>query len=466
MIPQNLRFGGGVADTVFNPAVALIVIVAGALICFLPRRKAIVPFLLTSLLLPGDQILVVGGLHFTLLRILLLFGMIRIFVIKGPGKWDVFSGGLNAVDKSLILLSIVTAVAGTLLFQNTQAFIFELGNLYNAFGAYFLLRCLVRDREDVIQLIRVLALIAVVLGGVMVFEHLTKGWNPYALLGGAKARYFAADLSRDGHIRSTATFGTPILAGTFGAVLLPVFIGLWISDRRQRGTALLGILGATAMTAASHSSTPAFAYLLGSVGLCLWPIRGMMRIIRWGIVAVLVSLQMVMKAPVYHLITRVRISGDSYHRYALIHESVMHFWDWWLIGVRSTAGWGWDMWDTANQYVATAINGGLLGLVLLIAILVYGFKYLGRARKATPDKKQAFFFWALGSALFAYAMSFFGISLWDQSVVEWYALLAIIGAVAAPQKLKAAVPQLSLEMKPATESPRFAPANRLASPWR
>ena len=60
-----------------------------------------------------------------------------------------FSGGVNGVDKALILLSVISALAGILLFQNTQAFIFQLGNLYTAFGAYFLLRCLVRDHEDV-----------------------------------------------------------------------------------------------------------------------------------------------------------------------------------------------------------------------------------------------------------------------------------------------------------------------------
>ena len=448
MGPQNLRFGGGVSDTVFNPVVALIVIVAGVLICCLPQKKAIIPFLLTSLLISGDQILVVAGLHFTLLRILIVFGMIRIFIIKGPGKWDVFSGGLNAVDKSLILLSIITTVAGTLLFQNTQAFIYQLGILFNTLGSYFLLRCFTRDREDVIRLIRVLALIVVVLGGVMAFEHLTNGWNPYALLGGARARYFAADLSRDGHVRATATFGTPILAGTFGAVLLPVFVGLWMSDRKQRRAALLGILGATAMAVASHSSTPAFAYVMGIVGLCLWPIRGMLRIVRWGIAVTLVGLQIVMKAPVYHLITRIHISGDSYHRYALINESVRHFWDWWLIGTKSTANWGWDMWDTANQYVATAVSSGLLGLILFIAIIVYGFKYVGHARKAAPNKGEALFFWALGSALFATILSFFGISLWDQSVLGWYALLAVISAVAAPRKAPVPVQQFRATFDP------------------
>ncbi|HEV3482459.1 MAG TPA: hypothetical protein VGR97_09040 [Candidatus Acidoferrales bacterium] len=463
MEPQNLRFGGGVSETFFNPAVAAVVILAVVLMCILPQRKVIVPFLLTSLLIPSDQILVIAGLHFPLLRILIFFGMVRIFVIKGSGKWNVFSGGFNAIDKLMILLSVTSAVAGVLLFQDSQAFIFQLGVLYTAFGSYFLLRCLIRDQEDVVRAIRVLALIVVVLGGVMAFEHLTHGWNPYALLAGARASYFASDLSRDGHVRATATFGTPILAGTFGAVLLPVFIGLWMSDRRQRSAALLGILGATTMTAASHSSTPAFAYMAGIVGLCLWPIRGMMRVVRWGIVITLVSLQMVMKAPVYHLITRIHISGDSYHRYALIHESVLHFWDWWLIGTKSTAAWGWDMWDTADQYVSTAINGGLLGLIFLIAILAYGFKYLGRARKAAPDKKQGLFFWALGSALFATALSFLGISLWDQSVVGWYALLAFIAAVAVPQEAPVAVQQFRAASDPGLAAVAANPAR--AARW-
>ena len=127
------------------------------------------------------------------------------------------------------------------------------------------------------------------------------------------------------------------------------------------------------------------------------------------------------------------------------------------------------MWDTANQYVATAINGGLLGLILLIAIIVYGFKYVGQARKAEQDKKQALFFWAVGSALFAWMLSFFGISLWDQSVLGWYALLALIGAVAAPQKAPVAVQQFRAPSEPeiATVAPNPARAPgwaRLSTP--
>ena len=463
MVPEHLRFGGGVGDTVISPVVAVILIIVGVLIFILPQKKAIVPFLLTSILIPGDQVLVVAGLHFPLLRLLIPFGIIRIFIIKGRGEWDVFSGGLNRVDKLMVALSVTSAVTGVLLFQNTQALVFQLGGLYDAFGTYFVLRCLIRDHEDVVRVIRVLAFIVLVLGVVMTVEQLTKGWNPYVLLEGARA---SAHMERDGRVRAMGSFAQPILAGMFGAVMVPLFVGIWLTEKRYRFTAVAGIVGAAAMVIASNSSTPLFGLLAGLSGLCFWPFRSLTRLVRWAVVIMLVSLHMVMKAPVWHLITRIDVSGSSYHRYELIDKCIRHFWDWWLIGTKSNADWGWDMWDTANQYVQTAQNSGLLALVCLLGILVFGFKYLGKARQATTDKKFALFIWALEAALFAQAISFFGISLWDQSIVGWYALLAFIGTVAAPHKLNALLPQRRPELSSATESTTFAPANQLASRWR
>jgi hypothetical protein len=460
--PENLRFGGGVSGTVLNPAVAVVLLLTGVLICVLPQRKVIVPFLLSAILIPSDQVLVVGGLHFPLLRILISFGMIRIFLIKGQGEWRVFSGGLNKLDKSLILLSVTTAVAGVLLFENTQALIYQFGELYTAFGTYFLLRCLIRDREDVVRVIRVLAFVVAVLGVVMTFEQLT-GRNPYALLGGARAQYQAAEMLREGRVRAMGSFAQPILAGTFGAVVVPLLLGIWLTEKRHRFTAAIGIVGATTMVIMSNSTTPLFGLMAGLLGLSLWPIRSMMRPIRWGIVLALVSLHMVMKGPVWSLITHFDISGSAYHRYQLIDQTVRHFWQWWLIGTSNNANWGWDMWDTANQYVAHAVTGGLPSLIFFIAIIVYGFKYVGQARQAATDKKQALFFWALGAALFTYTMLFFGISLWDQSVVAWYALLAFIVAVAGPKKEQPAEQPFRAALRPGIAPADIQPAYAGAS---
>ena len=442
MIPENLRFGGGVAESALNPIVAAILLIAGLLILVLPRNKALTPFLLTAFLIPSDQVLVLMGLHFPLLRLLLLFAGLRLLLIKVQGQGPLLSGGVNKIDKVVILLALTSAIAGILLNRNAQAVVYQLGLLYTAFGVYFFLRCMIRNQDDVIKTIRTFAVIAAVLGCIMLYEQLAHGRNPYALLGGAKASYFAMDLGRDGKVRATATFGTPILAGTLGAVLMPLFVGLWTSKREHRLIAAIGFLGATLMVGASHSSTPAFAYLFGLLGLCLWPLRNRTRAIRWGIVILLIGLQAAMKAPVYHLITRMSISGSSYHRYALIDETVRHFGEWWLFGTNNNANWGWDMWDTCDEYVSRAVSSGLLGLILFIAIIVLGFKYLGNARKATTDKKEALFLWAMCAALLAQTMAFLGVSYWDQSIVGWYAFLAFVSIIAVPMATKANEPQL------------------------
>jgi hypothetical protein len=171
-----------------------------------------------------------------------------------------------------------------------------------------------------------------------------------------------------------------------------------------------------------------------------------MRAIRWGIVCTLISLHLVMKAPVWHLISRIDLAGgsSSYHRYQLVDQCIRHFSDWWLLGVKDTAGWGWDMWDTANQYVLVSETSGLIPLTLFLATIVYAFKYLGRTRKsAAQDRQKTLYLWALGAALFANVVTFFGISYFDQTVVVWYGLLAAISSAVllAPERARAVRPQ-------------------------
>src|SRR5208337_3191814 len=162
------------------------------------------------------------------------------------------------------------------------------------------------------------------------------------------------------------------------------------------------------------------------------PMRKWMRPVRWGIVITLVSLHIVMKAPVWHLISRIDLTGSSssYHRYQLINQCILHFSDWWLIGTKSYADWGWDMFDLSNQYVGTADTVGLIPLLAFLAVIVFGFKYIGRARRMAPQRRQELFAWAIGAALFANVVAFFGIGYFDQTIVAWYALLAIIPVTA------------------------------------
>jgi len=429
--PKNLRFGGGLAETVLNPAVLLLILVAGVLMCILPRKQAMLAFLVASILIPMDQVLLIGGMHFPMLRLLVLFGAVRIFRDRNTSRYKIFSGGLNKIDLSVILLTVFTAVNGILLFQQSGAVIFQLGNVYTVFGIYFLLRFLIRDDDDIVRMIRTLACIAAFVAVIMAWEIKT-GHNPYAMLGGSNSSFYADLMQRDDRFRAMGCFGHPILAGTFGAILVPLFVLLWRRGKKDRVLAAVGIVSSIIIVLTSNSSTPVLAYAGGVFAIFLWPIRRWMRVVRWSLVFLLVSLHMVMKAPVWHLISRIDISGGSsgYHRYMLIDQCIRHFSDWWLIGVKSTYDWGWDMWDTANQYVSTCDASGLLPFLLFLATIVYGFKYLGKARTVVRDKQKQLFLWAMGACLFANVVSFVGISYWDQTQVVWYGLLAAISAAA------------------------------------
>ena len=370
--PQNFKFGGGVSESVVNPVVLVTVLIAGVLICILPRNKAIIPLMIVGLLIPMDQILLIGPAHFPMLRLLVLAGFIRIFRDQTSSKAPIFSGGRNRLDLAFILLAVTIAVSGILLFQEMGAVVYQLGTLYTALGVYLLSRYLIRSDEDVVRVIQTLACVAVVVAAIMVYES-RSGHNPYALLGGAQASTLANLAERDGRFRAQGPFAHSILAGTFGAVIVPLFIALWCKGRKYRLLSGAGILSGTIMIVTCDSSTPVLAFGAGLMAFCLWPIRNRMRAVRWGIVVTLVALHMVMHGPVWSLIEKIDISGgsSSYHRYMLVDQCIRHFGDWWLVGIKDTSVWGWDMWDTANQYVNTCENSGLVAFILFIAVLVY-----------------------------------------------------------------------------------------------
>lgn len=419
-------------------------VIAIILILCLSRKSAIVPLLLAFFITPTGQVVVLGGVHFTVLRILILAGLAR---RAFAGKTDRLAGGFNSVDFAVTGWALMLLVVFSLQWMDMQAFIMSLGNFLDALGGYMVIRFLIRDREDVRLTLKVFACLTVILGVCMINEQITHQ-NIFGLLGGVEV----VPQVRDGHVRSQATFGTFLEAGVFGGILIPMFIGLW-REGKSRGAAFLGLVGATVITVTSNTSTALLAYAAGLLGLCFWPMRKQMRLFRWGLVAVLVALHMVMKAPVWALIARIDLTGSSsgWHRLALVDQCIRHFGDWWLLGYKNYNDWGWDLWDLSNQFVATAFAGGLVTLVFFIAIFSRALGGLGKARKlASGDRKLEWLIWSLGASLFALMVGMFGCGFMPKSQMEFFCMLAMIsvvafspGAVAVPQAAATGKFQLS-----------------------
>jgi hypothetical protein len=103
------------------------------------------------------------------------------------------------------------------------------------------------------------------------------------------------------------------------------------------------------------------------------------------------------------------------------------------------------MFDLFNQYMTIAESSGLILLIFFVAIIVIGCKHLGMAMKLSQgNRRQELFIWAMGSAMFANVVAFFGISYFDQTIVAWYALLAMISVVTLAARKAQAEPQPAL----------------------
>jgi hypothetical protein len=85
------------------------------------------------------------------------------------------------------------------------------------------------------------------------------------------------------------------------------------------------------------------------------------------------------------------------------------------------------MWDSINAYVNAGVEGGLITFVLFLCLFATGYRTLGIARALSAgNEKDERLIWAIGSTLFANTVAFVGITYFDQSVMAWYALLAMI----------------------------------------
>lgn len=416
-----LKFGGGLPDTFLSPAALVLTSLAVLLIFLLPRRYVVVAVIVPSFFITMGQQLVLGGLHLYISRLLVLAAWIRLLASGWQRLYQP-----SRIDKAILIWGAADAIAFFVLWHQPEALINRLGFLYNLVGFYFLFRLLFHNSEDIDRTIKTFAVVCFLLALCMINEKFTSR-NLFWVFGGVPE--FTG--VREGSLRAQGPFAHPILAGTFGAMLLPLFVGLYWQKRSSKWIAFVGVISALVMVFASSSATPLMAVAASVIGFSLWPLRKWMRVFRWGLVLTVTGLHIVMKAPVWALIARVDVVGGSSgdHRYELVNQFIRHFPDWWLVGTKYTGDWGYLMHDVSNEFVGAGTEGGLAGFILFIWIIVCCFQALGRAQKSSSsDGADKRLLWSLGTALFTCVVAFFGIAFFDQTSIAWYALLAMIAS--------------------------------------
>jgi hypothetical protein len=411
----------------------LFTLISSVLLLTLPRRLAVVPLLMAAAYMTRGQVLELGPAHFTVMRILVAVGFVRV-ILKG----EYIANGVNAIDVMLVLCAIWLIGSG--LYHASDALVFRAGVVWSELGCYFLFRTFLRSWEDVRSAFKACCIVLVPVAVLMLVEK-SYEYNFFALLGGVNE----IPTEREGRIRAMGPFAHPILAGTVGATCFPMALYLW---KHHRLYAVSGLFASLGMVFASTSSGPVMMMVFTLFGLALWKVRDSIRLIRWIVAGLIIGLDIVMNDPVYFLMARIDIAGGStgWFRARLIQSAIEHLDEWWLIGTDYTRHWmpsgiiaNDQHTDMTNHFLQLGVWGGLPLMFFFIVALVFAFRAVGQALRSgryTSIESQ-FLIWTLGATLFGQVMNALSISLFDQSIMFLYLILASIGTVYVRQNRRA-----------------------------
>mgnify|MGYP000417926416 CR=1 FL=1 len=407
--------------TIAHPVGIFILIVLVVFTLKVPRYYLGFPLLFLMVAIPSAQRVVVATLDFNFIKILVLVCLARIYSNKKAYNFH--------IEKTDIILNywmFWSIFSYGVLIGGLSGVVSRTGFMITAVGSYYIGRACIRTTEDIKRITIFIGLLAIPMVFFFLVERGT-GKNMFSIFGGVPD----ITLIRNGRLRCQGPFSHPIMAGVFWASFLPWLGALWFSKTVAMYRVAIFIGCVAIIIANTASSTPVMSVLFTLLGFYIFTIRGKLPVIRKSMVLILVSLHLVMEKPVWHLISRIDISGGStgWHRYHLIQESINHIGEWWLVGTLSTAHWGYGLGDVTNQYLLEGVRGGLAGMVLFTVFLFKIFTLIGRAIKVADSKEELWIYWASGIMLFVHMMNFLAVSYFGQVTSAFFFLLGGVVSV-------------------------------------
>lgn len=416
--------------TTIHPLALVIMGISAIVILRVDKKHVLIPHIIVICFVSAAQRLVVAGLDFSIGRILLLITWTRI-LLKNEA-WDF---KVQPLDKLIIVFSLVRLILYTSLHKSAGALINQLGASFDTIGFYFVFRIYIKNLADVKAIVKYFAVISLPVFVFFAIERFTAR-NPFALFGGVPP----ITMVREGRLRCQGAFPHPIMAGCFWVGVLPMIIAqAWDKDRNKI-LVYASIICSLLIIFFSASSTPMLGVMVCAAGAFVYNFRDRLKEIRFALVAMIIGLELLMEAPVYHLIARIDLSGGStgWHRFFLIDQAINRIGEWWLMGVASTDHWGRGLFDITNEYILVAVRSGLAGLILFVAIIVQAFRGVGIGVKMHEGRKSdTIFIWSIGLALLAHVTMFIGVSYFGQIGFLWNLTLAFTAVVSQGMEVPA-----------------------------
>jgi hypothetical protein len=322
-------------------------------------------------------------------------------------------------------LILIWAIIGSLVYMVQQAtfgaIINRFGFMFDSLGMYWLFRQVVRDWEDVYFAVKIFAIFAIITAPLIALEKF-QGSSFFSLFGTVQGAFHR------GRYRAAGPFPHYIMMGCFWALVLPFFYAR-IKVIKKNMLYWLACFSSLSSVYFSASSTPIITVGAIIIFWLLYSYRMHGNKIFKIICCILFLLHLIMKAPVWHLMSRVDVFGGStgWHRYYLFDNFVHHMSEWFFLGTKSTEHWGRGLMDITNQFVLEGVRGGMITLILFIVIIYNSVKIPGNFSLANIIPETKWMSWAICVAMLGHFITFWGVSYFGQIIMLLYFTFAIVG---------------------------------------
>lgn len=414
-------------------------VIASILVFLLTPVYGLVVYVAALAWYPSDLAISMGTIDFTLRRIVILAIFARLFLLTDLPNTFKFVW----LDKLILIYFAAQILAGATTASSLMAFLENrAGAIFDMVLPYFVVRLIIRNKQQYLALLRGVLITAVPLAIVGFYQCMT-GKNPLGFFKeyGVWGASTYVPRSRLGLFRADVVFSHPIMYGLFFAMFGPVCAGILQSVKKYKSLYWigLGLMGIGIFS--SMSSGPMFAGLLSIFFIVLYRWRKHWKSIAIVIILMCASVEVISNRHFYDVLGDFTLNpGTAWYRSKLIDVALFEggMSGHWFMGFGYAVDPGWGPLidgrahtDTVNHYLLVLQFYGLVGLVPFLAINIMVITKLVAAYKASILDSDSWIVWCVCAGLFGLWGAFMSVSLFGQPTTIYYVMIAFAGAMPA-----------------------------------
>jgi hypothetical protein len=409
---------------------AFLAILGSVLAISLTPVYALVVYIISFLSYPyGAGLLSIGTIDFSVSRVIILVLFARVILTRELTK----DFRVMWLDRLVVIVFAAEIAAGVVTSEAARIIEYRGGDFCDMALPYFVVRLVVRRKEDYLTILKAIAWGSAILSLVAFYECLT-GVN---LLRLGRPLPVPEIRMRVFH-RAQVTFRHAIYFGVFTGMAGAVCLGLVknVGSKMWPYLLLVGLIFLGAFS--SMSSGGQFALVGAVVFVVLYQFRRSWRgLIITGIV-LCVLVEIISNRHFYNVIDRFAFNASTaWYRTRLFEVAFFEggMTGHWVTGYGAAdPGWGPKIdgrghTDMVNHYLLELARYGLVGFIPFCLVILTAVKNLFRGFWSLARDEDTWLLWCIGAGLFSVLMAFNSVSLFEQPMILLFMMFGFCATV-------------------------------------